>query len=45
MKLGADNQFYLYLGKGDKAAVMEYSYTLDIPVERDRLNEAVHKTV
>ena len=45
MKLGADNQFYLYLGKGGKAAVMEYSYTLDIPVVEDRLKEAVKKTV
>ena len=45
MKLGADNQFYLYLGKGDKAAVMEYSYTLDVPVTKDLLTEAVQKTV
>ena len=45
MKLGADNQFYLYLGKGDKAAVMEYSYTLDVPVAKDLLTEAVQKTV
>ncbi len=43
--LGAGNQYFLYLGYHDKAAVIEYRFTLDVPVTDANLREAVRRTL
>ena len=45
MDIGASNAFYLYMGKNDKAAVMQYQYVLDEIIDIDRLKEAVSQAI
>ena len=45
MDIGASNAFYLYMGKNEKAAVMQYRYVLDQTVDVGILREAADKAV